>query len=91
MSVSHTTIISNLQAKSAKKQRASFFRYEQTEEKANAKYLEITSRMIRTVYVVNKLSLPFSDHNALVTLQKLNGLEMGYHHYDRTACTARHK
>lgn len=87
-SVGHTNIISSLQAQSAKKQRNNFLMNEQKEENANDKYLEITSRMIRTVYVINKLSLPFSDHTALVMLQKLNGLNMGYHHYERTACTA---
>lgn len=87
-SLSHTTIISNLKARAFKKQRTTFFNEQRTDEQRNDKYLEVTSRMIRTVFIVNKLSLPFSDHNALVTLQKINGLEMGHHHYDRTACTS---
>lgn len=87
-SVSHTNIISNLQAQSAKKQRESFFNDERLEENANGKYLEVTSRMIRTVFVINKMSLPFSDHSSLVTLQKLNGLNMGFHHYERFGCAA---
>lgn len=86
-SMSHSNVVKNLQLNSAKKLRESFFRDEQKEELANNKYLEVTSRIIRTVYVINKLSLPFSDHNAFVELQKLNGINMGFHHYDRTACT----
>lgn len=87
-SVTHLNIIENLQARVSKKQRRSVFDDEVIEENKNEKYLEITARMIRTVYVLNKLSLPFSDHSALVTLQKLNGLNMGFHHYERTGCTA---
>lgn len=85
-STSHANIISNLQTRSVKKQRESFFNDERSEENANDKYLEVTSRMIRTVFVINKLSLPFSDHSSLVTLQKLNGLNMGFHHYERFGC-----
>lgn len=48
-SVGHSNIISNLQARSAKKIRKNFLRIEQTEEHENNKYLEITSRMIQTV------------------------------------------
>lgn len=85
-SISHTNIISNLQAKASKKQRSSYFQDEQAEEKKDNKFLEITARMIRSVYALNKLSLPFSDHQHLITLQKLNGLNMGYHHFERTSC-----
>lgn len=54
--ISHTNIISNLQACVSKKQRSSFFGDGAIEEKKNDKYLEITARMIRSVYVLNKLS-----------------------------------
>lgn len=30
--------------------------------------------------------MAYSDHAGLVTLQKLNGIDMGYHHYERTGC-----
>lgn len=53
---------------------------------ANEDRLLITARMFRSIFVLNKLSLPFSDHAGLVSLQKLNGLDMGYHHYERTSC-----
>lgn len=43
--------------------------------------------MIRTVYVLNKLTMPFSSHSGLVSLQELNGINLGYHHYERTSCT----
>lgn len=86
-SISHLNIIANLKEKAAKKQRTSIISYEQSEEAAKNNYLEVTSRMIRTVYIVNKLSLPFSDHKSLVLLQKMNGLHMGRHHYERTSCT----
>lgn len=43
--------------------------------------------MIRSVFALNKLSLPFSDHKLLVQLQKINGVPLGLHHYERSACT----
>lgn len=85
-SKAHLNVISKLQESAAKKQRSSFLQDERTEETKNNKYLEVTARIIRTVYVINKLSLPFSDHTALVSLQKLNGINMGNHHFERTSC-----
>lgn len=86
-SKAHANVISELQSMASKKLRSNFLRDEQKEEKKDNKYLEVTARIIRTVYVVNKLSLPFSDHTALVTLQKLNGLNMGSHNFERSGCT----
>lgn len=63
-SKAHANVISKLQKIVAKKQRTSFLQDEQTEETKNNKYLEVTARIIRTVYVIDKLSLPFSDHKA---------------------------
>lgn len=71
----------------AKKQRSNFVKDERSEETKNNNYLEVTARIIRTVFVINKLSLPFSDHASLISLQNLNGLNMGIHHYDRQSCT----
>lgn len=86
-SITHLNIIANLKEGEAKKQRTSIFPNEMNDITSRNNYLEVTSRMMRTVFIINKLSLPFSDHKSLVILQKLNGLNMGYHHYDRTACT----
>jgi len=47
--------------------------------------LVITSKMIRTVYAEIKMNIPFYSHNDLVTLQKLNGVDMGLHHTDFNA------
>lgn len=47
--------------------------------------LVITSRMIRTVYAEIKMNIPFDSHNDLVTLQKLNGVDLGTHHADHMA------
>ncbi|XP_031639159.1 E3 SUMO-protein ligase KIAA1586-like, partial [Contarinia nasturtii] len=86
-SKAHANVISKLQQDAAKKQRTSFLQGEEAEETKDNNYLEVTARIIRTVFVINKLSLPFSDHAALISLQQLNGLSMGWHHFDRTACT----
>lgn len=81
-SVIHLNIIANLKENFKnlkKKQRLT----------ANSNdYLDVTSKMFRTVYVVNKFALPFSDHEKLVNLQKINGINLGFHHYERSGCTA---
>lgn len=82
----HANVIARLKQIANKKQRKIFVENELTEENKNNKYLEVIAGVIRTVYVINKLSLPFSDHAALVPLQKLNGLNMGTHHFERTSC-----
>lgn len=86
-SVIHANIISRLKVEAAKRQRIEISQNEQTEEMNDYERLLITARMFRSVYVLNKLSLPYSDHAGLAMLQKNNGLDMGYHHYERTGCT----
>lgn len=83
----HLNIVSFLKGESAKRQRTEISQHEQTEEMNDSARLLITARMFRSVFVLNKLSLPYFDHKGLVTLQKLNGLDMGYHHYEHTGCT----
>ena len=48
---------------------------------------EITAKMMRTVYAEVKLNAPLNDHEEFVLLQKLNGLQLGSHHYERTSAT----
>lgn len=84
-SITHLNIIANLLKESvAKKHRSQSFPVEIPGES----YLLITAKMFRTVYVINKLSLPFSDHQTVVQLQKLNGIDLGVHHYERSGCYA---
>ncbi len=46
-----------------------------------------TIKMIRTVYAEIKLNLPFSAHFSMVQLQKLNGVDLGKHHFEKTSAT----
>lgn len=85
-SKSHLSVIEILQKQAQKRLRTDFEQIQQTEDSQDNKYLEITSRMIRTVYVINKLTMSFSSHGGMVLLQKANGIDMGYHHYERTSC-----
>ena len=41
----------------------------------------ITARMLRTLYQETKLNIPFRRHVDVVNMQKLNGLNLGYHHF----------
>lgn len=47
----------------------------------------VTSRMIRTVYTEMKNNIALDIHASLVSLQKMNGIDMGIHHYERTSAT----
>lgn len=82
----HLTIIDLLRKTAHKRIRQDLENIRELEEKKDSKALEITSKMIRTVYVINKLTMSFSSHGGIVTLQKINGIDMGYHHYERTSC-----
>lgn len=57
------------------------------QQKQNNNYLEVTMRMFRTVFIEVKRNIPFDAHNALVDLQILNGLDMGFHHFSRKSAT----
>jgi hypothetical protein len=46
-----------------------------------------TVLMIRTVYASVLLNIPFYLHPDIVLLQRLNGAEMGSHHYDPSSAT----
>lgn len=84
---SHKTVVEMLQKQAQEKLRTDFEKIRRKEASRDDHLLEITSRMMRTVYVINKLTISFSSHEGIVLLQKLNGLEMGHHHYERTSCT----
>jgi len=43
--------------------------------------------MFRTVFVEAKKNIPFDSHSSLVQLQEINGLHMGYHHFERCGAT----
>ena len=45
----------------------------------------VTARMLRTVYLESKLNVPYTSHQDVVNLQKLNSINMGYHHYTKTS------
>lgn len=48
---------------------------------------QATVRMIRTVYFEIKSNLPLDSHEDLIHLQKVNGIDLGTHHYGRTSAT----
>lgn len=52
-SISHLKIITNLKEKLSKKQRQSVFLAEKQQEEGKNNYFLITSKMIRTVFVIN--------------------------------------
>lgn len=46
-------------------------------EKSNNQYIETTTRVLKSAYLIAKKARPFTDHPDLVQLQELNGINMG--------------
>ena len=81
----HQKIISMLQKRDSEVLPAQFDKAQHELESKDGHRLTVTMRMIRSVYAEAKVNLPFSAHEKIVELQERNGLDMGYHHYGRTA------
>ncbi|XP_063788503.1 E3 SUMO-protein ligase KIAA1586-like [Pseudophryne corroboree] len=47
---------------------------------------EITSRVFRTAYYIAKMNRPFTDHESLIDLQKVNGVQIGRLLHSRMVC-----
>lgn len=86
-SKTHLSIVEILKKGNQKRLRTDFEVIRRENESNDNNRLKVTSRMLRTVYVSNRLTMPFSSHSGLVTLQELNDIDMGRHHYERTSCT----
>lgn len=43
--------------------------------------------MLRTVFTEIKINVPFHSHPEVVQLLRINGIDMGVHHYDKNAAT----
>ncbi len=54
---------------------------------ASNRKFEITAKMFRSVYLETKLNIPLDSHQAIVTMQRLNGVDMGQLHYERRSAT----
>lgn len=65
--------------------RTDFEDIQRKEEETHNGALKVTSKMIRTIFVEIKRNIPFSSHSSLVALQEINGIDMGYHHYEQTS------
>lgn len=83
----HKTIIQILEQQSAKKLRTDFENIQERENEALGGKLRVTSAMFRTVFIEIKRNIPFDSHTSLVSLQQINGINMGYHHFDRYGAT----
>ncbi|MCP4485840.1 MAG: hypothetical protein GY820_00715 [Gammaproteobacteria bacterium] len=61
--------------------------FRQAEHEKVAALQSATERMIRTIYTEVQTNIPFDSHRFIVSLQKLNGIDMGVHHYERRSAT----
>lgn len=61
---------------------------EQSMEKITQHQETATTKIFRTVYHIAKLTRPFSDHDDLVELQQLNGVDLGTCLHSRHSATA---
>lgn len=80
----HIEIINILTSKK-KKLLPDSFKEIQEKELLRQEALKITSQMIRTVYVEVKANLPMHSHRQIVLLQEAHGVQMGFHHFDKTS------
>lgn len=63
--------------------RTDFEEIQAVEDGKNKGFLKVTAAMFRTVYVEIKKNIPFDSHESIVHLQKLNGVDLGVHHFEK--------
>jgi hypothetical protein len=80
---SHKAVIDKLIMRKKAKLPKDFERIQAIEAEKQDHVLEVTMRMFRTVFVELKKNIPFEAHSALVQLQTLNGINMGFHYFSR--------
>lgn len=68
--------------------RTDFEAIQTREEEANDGVLKITSAMFRTVFIEIKRNIPFNSHSSIVALQNINGIDMGFHLYEKCGATS---
>lgn len=62
--------------------RYEFEEIQRKEDEAQDDSLKITSKMFRTVFTEIKAHIPFHSHPDMIQLLRLNGIDMGVHHFD---------
>ena len=83
----HTTVLSQLQQAHENELPRYFDAVNKKLEASENHILEATSKMLRTVYTEIIANVPFYQHPKIVELQKINGVPLGYHHYDPHGAT----
>lgn len=68
--------------------RTEFEVIQQKEDAANEGNLKVTASMMRTVFLEIKKNIPFDTHANLVDLQVKHGVNLGYHHFERSGAIA---
>lgn len=57
------------------------------EEAKENKLYQVTANMMKTVYAEVRMNVPFMYHPYLVELLNLHGVNVGFHHFDKTGAT----
>lgn len=76
----HRNIVQILEERKLGEMENDFRQIEALDETVDDNILQVTARMFRTVYVEVKKNILFEAHPDLITLQTMNGVDMGAHH-----------
>lgn len=82
-SSSHAHVVQALQQQSANRLPTDFDEINRKESEIKEGALKVTTMMIRLVYSEVKKNSTFSTHPDSVACYEANGVNMGYHHWDR--------
>lgn len=64
-----------------------FEEIQRKEEAKNEGALRVTAMMVRTVFLEVKRNIPFDSHNSIIRLEEVHGINMGYHHREKSGVT----
>jgi len=84
----HTEAVGQLKARHEQSLTRLFENLREEERKLIVQKNIATVRMVRTVYAEVILNIPLDSHADITILQKLNGADLGLHHYERRSATS---
>ena len=85
--IAHLGIVERLKQKYLQRLPTMFEDIQRREETRDGLRLEVTSRMFKTIFTEAKLNIPLDSHHSIVDLLRECGVDIGYHHYERTSAT----
>ena len=76
-SPSHQNVLVELQKEYVRGMTTEAIDHQHASEERDDAFFKATARMLRTAFVIAKYDFPLNSHEALVRLQKVNGVDLG--------------